>query len=142
MKEKIKKMLDKRNVIDFVILFIITIIISIPLFSNKLDVYCDDGIQHISRAYGTAKSMQEGNYNIITDFANDFGYSWNLFYGPLTTYGIIMFELIFENFIIAYKVLVYVLLLISGLFMYKLVFKIFNNRNVALLSGVIYVLAP
>lgn len=142
MKEKIRKILKKRNIIDFVILAIITIIISIPLFSNKLDVYFDDGIQHISRAYGTAKSMKEGNYNIITDFANDFGYSWNLFYGPLTTYGIIIFELIFKNFIIAYKVFVYFLLLLSGIFMYKLVFKMSNNRNVALLSSVIYILAP
>ena len=142
MKEKIKKILKRRNIIDIIILIVITLIISIPLLNNKLDVYFDDGIQHISRAYGTAKSMQEGNYNIITDFANDFGYSWNLFYGPLTTYGIIIFELIFKNFIMAYKVLLYCLLLLSGIFMYKLVFKMFNNRNVALLSGVIYILAP
>lgn len=142
MKEIIKKVLNKRNIIDFIILVIITLIITIPLFNNKLDVYFDDGIQHISRAYGTAKSMQEGNYNIITDFANDFGYSWNLFYGPFTTYGIIIFELIFKNFIIAYKVFVCFLLLLSGIFMYKFVFKMSNNRNVALLSGVIYILAP
>lgn len=142
MKEKIRKILKKRNIIDFTILVVITLIISIPLFNNKLNVYFDDGIQHIARAFGTAKSMQEGNHNIITDFANDFGYSWNLFYGPLTTYGIIIFELIFKNFIIAYKVFAYFLLLLSGIFMYKLVFKIFNNRNVALLSSVIYILAP
>ena len=31
--------------------------------------------------------------NIISSFANNFGYSWNLFYGPLSTYGIIFFNL-------------------------------------------------
>lgn len=142
MEEKIKKILKKRNIIDFIILVIITLIISIPLFNNKLDVYFDDGIQHISRAYGTLKSIQEGNYNIITDFTNNFGYSWNLFYGPLTTYCIILIQVIVKNFILAYKIFVYSLLLLSGLFMYKFVHKMTDNRNIALLSSAIYILSP
>lgn len=142
MKERLKEVLKKRNIIDFIILLIITLIISIPLFNNKLDVYMDDGIQHISRSYGTAISMKNGNYNIITDFANNFGYSWNLFYGPFTTYGLIIIELLVENFVVAYKIFVYILLLLSGIFMYKLVYQMVNNRNVALLSAAIYVLSP
>ncbi|MGN1298647.1 MAG: 6-pyruvoyl-tetrahydropterin synthase-related protein [Candidatus Scatovivens sp.] len=142
MKNKINEILKKRNIIDFLIIFIIVSIISIPLLNNRLDIYCDDGIQHISRAYGTLKSIKDGNFKIITSFTNNFGYSWNLFYGPLTTYGIILLELVFRNFVIAYKIFVYLLLFLSGITMYKLVYSMTNNRNVALLSSAIYVLAP
>ena len=109
MKDKIKKILSKRNIIDIVLIIIIVSIVCIPLLNNKLNVYSDDGIQHISRAYGTSQSIKNGNFNIISSFTNNFGYSWNLFYGPINTYAIILLNLIVKNYIIAYKILVYVL---------------------------------
>ena len=142
MKEKVKKILEKRNIIDIIIIFIIVSIVCIPLLNNKLDVYCDDGIQHISRAYGTYESIKNGNFKIIESLSNGFGYSWNLFYGPLTTYGIIIINLIVNNFIISYKIFVYILLILSGLFMYKLMNQMTANRNIALLAAGIYILAP
>ena len=142
MKEKLKKILEKRNIIDIILIFMIASIVCIPLLNNKLDVYSDDGIQHISRAYGTYESIKNGNFKIIESLSNGFGYSWNLFYGPLTTYGIIIINLIVNNFIISYKIFVYILLILSGIFMYKLMYQMTANRNIALLAGGIYVLAP
>ena len=47
------------------------------MFSKNLNVYFDDGIQHIARAYGTITSIKEQGLfpNIISRFTNGFGYS-------------------------------------------------------------------
>ena len=81
MKEKILK---NRNLIDFLIIFLVALLIGIPLLNSKLDVYFDDGNQHIARIYGTLESMKDNWLfpNVIPTFSNGYGYSWNLFYGP------------------------------------------------------------
>ena len=56
MKERILK---NRKLIDILAIVLVCLIIGMPLASFKLDVYYDDGIQHIARAYGTMKSLKE-----------------------------------------------------------------------------------
>ena len=89
MKEKILK---NKKIIDYLILIIIGFILCIPLMNSSLDVYHDDGIQHISRAFGTLSAIKQNGFfpNVIIEFADNFGYSWNLFYGPLTTYLLLL----------------------------------------------------
>ena len=93
MKELIR---TKRKLIDTVIIILVASILAIPLLNSKLNVYQDDGIQHIARAYGTFLSLKSGNFlaNVIPTFTNNFGYSWNLFYGPISTWGITIFSFI------------------------------------------------
>ena len=142
MKEK-KKTIN-RNIIDIIILVIVALIASIPLFYSKLDVYIDDGIQHIARAYGTFYSLKENFLapNVISSFANGFGYSWNLFYGPLSAYGIILFKIIVNNYIVAYKCLAYFCMFLSGLFMYKFVKTLTKINDIGLLAGILYMIFP
>ena len=79
-KLKMKKILQKYKF--FLIIFIIAVIVSIPLFWKDLDVYYDDGIQHIARAYATYISILNGEHTeVLSSLANGFGYSWDLFYG-------------------------------------------------------------
>ena len=141
MKEKI---LYKRNLINIAIMILVSIFLSLPLFSSKLNVYVDDGIQHIARAYGTYLSLKQNTFfpNIIASFSNGFGYSWNLFYGPLSTYGIILLNFIFSNFIISYKIFVWICLILSGYLMYKFIYNYIGNYNVALLSAILYMSFP
>lgn len=141
MKEKIIK---NRKLIDAFILIIAGFIVSIPLLKSNLNIYFDDGIQHIARAFGTLNSIYEnGLYpNIISSFTNNFGYSWNLFYGPLSTYGLIIVKLIFGNYIIAYKIFVYIVLVLSSISMYKLALKLINSNNAALLASILYMTFP
>lgn len=141
MKEKILK---NRKLIDIVILIIVTAILSMQLLKFNLNVYYDDGVQHIGRAYGTLLSIKQNLFfpNIISTFSNNFGYSWNLFYGPLSTYALVLLSLIFKNFIVGYKVLIFLCLLLSGLCMYKFLLKLVNNNNVALLSAILYIAFP
>ena len=106
MKEIILK---NRNLINIIVIILVSIFLSIPLLNKNLNVYVDDGIQHISRAYGTYLSIKDNKSipNVISSFSNGFGYSWNLFYGPLSTFGIIIIKLFTSNFITAYKIFVF-----------------------------------
>lgn len=141
MKERILK---NKKIIDYIILIIVACILCIPLLQSNIDVYADDGIQHIARAFGTASSIKQNGIfpNIISSFTNNFGYSWNLFYGPLSAYSIIFINLICKNFIIAYKIFALIALILSGAFMYKFVNSYTENNNVALLASILYMTFP
>ena len=58
----------------------------------------DDGIQHICRLMGTYQSLQEGQTKIMSNFCNGFGYSWNIFYSPLTALLPLIFKFIGASF--------------------------------------------
>lgn len=141
MKEKILK---NRNLIDVFVIIIVALLIGIPLLSSKIDIYMDDGIQHIARAYGTAESFRENWLfpNIISDFTNEYGYSWNLFYGPLTTYSIIIIRLIVGNYIVAYKIFTVIAMFLSGFFMYQFLKNFTRNNEVAVLGSILYMTFP
>lgn len=144
MKEKIKKILANREVINYMLIVLVALILSIPILNPKLDVYFDDGIQHVARAYGTLESIKEqGLYpNVISEFTNGFGYSWNLFYGPLSSLGIILFSFLCNSFVVSYKLFAFVCLIFSGIFMYKFMINITKNSNTSLLTGIIYLTFP
>lgn len=93
---------------------------------------------------GTLGSIKQDGLcpNIISTFANGFGYSWNLFYGPLPIYAINIINFICNNFIIAYKLFALCALVLSGIFMYKFVDSYSGNSNVALLSSILYMTFP
>jgi len=141
LKEKIIK---NRNLLNICVIILVSLFLAIPLFSSNLNVYVDDGIQHIARAYGTYLSISENKVfpNIISTFANGFGYSWSFFYGPLSTMGIVLFRVFTTNFITAYKIFVWICLLLSGYFMYKFMYNYIGNYNVSLLSAILYMSFP
>ena len=144
MKDKIKNIFKNENFRCVLVLIVIALIMCAPMLKNNLDVYADDGIQHIARAYGTYEAIKDGVFlgNIIPNFSNGFGYSWNLFYGAFTTFGIILFKLITGSYIVAYKLFAFICMFLSGLFMYKLVSNISDNKNVGVLAGALYMMAP
>ena len=45
------KMKENRKLVDGTFLLIVALIISIPMFRAKNDLYLDDGSQHLMRAY-------------------------------------------------------------------------------------------
>lgn len=140
MKEKVLK---HRKLLDILVIVLVGIFLCIPLLNKTTDVYTDDGVQHIARAYGTFLSFKNNfNSNVISSFANNFGYSWNLFYGPLSTYGIIAAYYLCSNFLNAYKLFVFLCLVLSGMTMYKLVLNLSKSNNTALLASILYITFP
>jgi uncharacterized membrane protein len=96
------------------IILLTVVILSIPMFWKNLNVYSDDGVQHIVRAYLTAKQIKAGqNTTVLSALSNGFGYSWNLFYGPLSSFLVAIFYIISNNIIVAYKFVLILGLLLS-----------------------------
>lgn len=145
MKIKSFQNLIKQNRIafDIICICIIAIFLSIPMIRKNNDIYLDDGSQHLMRAYGTFKSIKKnGNYSIISDFTNRFGYSWNFFYGAFSTYLIIILSLIFNSFNVGFKFVLCLIILFSGLLMYKFIMEMLENNDVALLTSIVYMISP
>lgn len=141
MKDKILK---QRSKIDILAVFLVVCLIGIPLLNTKLDIYYDDGIQHIARAQGTREAFKENLSfpNVISSFSNGYGYSWNLFYGPLSVYGICLINLIIKNFMISYKIFVFLGMFLSGVCMYKFAKEISGNNDVGVLASILYMTFP
>lgn len=137
-------LLKNKNLVNILILFAVTLIVCLPMFSSHLSIYTDDGIQHIARAFGTFEAIKNGSFlgNVIPKFANNFGYSWNIFYGTVTTFGIIFFKILTGSYIVGYKVFCFFCLLLSGITMYFFAKKVSENHNVAVLAGSLYIIAP
>lgn len=137
-------MKNKKRLIDYTIILIFAIAISIPMLSQNFNIYVDDGIQHIARLMGTMQSIEEGQVIpvIMSNFCNGFGYSWNLFYSPITAYIPLIFSIFTNSFELMLKLFIVLVGFLSGIAMYEFVNKISQNRWAGLLSAIIYMCAP
>lgn len=72
----------------------------------------------------------------------DFGYSWNIFYSPLTAFLPLIFKLIGASFAVCIKLFMFANVFLSGYFMYIFTKRITKNTNIAILASIIYILAP
>lgn len=143
MKNLIKYCKEK-EIINYILIIIASIIISIPLANKSLNIYRDDGIQHICRIIGTEQTLADKQFlpMIMSNLCNNFGYSWNIFYSPLTAYMSVMFRIFNFSYVNCLKLCMFVIVLLSGLTMYKLTFRITKNKKLATLASIIYILAP
>ena len=143
MKNLIKYCREK-EIINYILIIIASIIISIPLANKSLNIYRDDGIQHICRIIGTEQTLADKQFlpMIMSNLCNNFGYSWNIFYSPLTAYMSVMFRIFNFSYVNCLKLCMFVIVLLSGLTMYKLTFRITKNKKLATLASIIYIIAP
>ena len=131
----------KIRIRNYIIILIFTIILSIPMMLNEFNVYGDDGVQHISRLMGTAQSISEGQIIpvIMSNFCNGFGYSWNIFYSPVTAYIPLIFSIFTSSFELMFKLFTILVVFLSGISMYEFVTKVTKNTNVGLLAAGFYI---
>ena len=139
---KIKEILKNEKIFSIVIILIASIFICIPLMNKNIDMTYDDGIQHIARIIGTYQSLQEGETKVMSNFCNGFGYSWNLFYSPLTAYLPLIFKILGVSFAACIKLFMFVVVFLSGYFMYLFVKKVTKNNNIAIIASILYIFAP
>lgn len=139
-----KKLLNNLRVQQSLGLLLISIIVCLPLLYSKFNIYADDGIQHICRLIGTFQMLKSGQFlpEIMSNFCNNFGYSWNLFYSPLTAYGPLLLKIFNLSYVNCMKIFELIVTFASGMAMYKFVENVTKNKNMALLAGIIYILAP
>lgn len=134
----------KNRIKDYIIILLFACLISIPLMNSDFNIYGDDGIQHIARLMGTSQSISEGQVIpvIMSEFCNNFGYSWNLFYSPLTAYIPLIFSIFTASFELILKLFMVLIAFASGIAMYEFVTKVTKNRYAGFLAAAIYVFAP
>ena len=134
----------KNKIKDYAIILVIATIISIPLLNKNFNIYGDDGIQHIARLMGTYQTITEGEFPsvIMSNFCNEFGYSWNIFYSPITAYIPLIFRLFTNSFELTLKLFMILVTFLSGISMYEFVKKVTKNRYAGVLSAILYILAP
>lgn len=101
------------------------------------------GYSHLSRNYNTIQGLKDGQFppEIVSNFCNGFGYSWNLFYPPLSTYVAAIFRLIVPTYVGAMKLSIVVAFLVSGIAMFQFVRKVTKNSNIGLISAILYMTA-
>lgn len=135
MKERLK---------SYSFILILSIIVCIPLFFKNFDIYGDDGIQHICRLMGTYQSIEEGQTFpvIMSEFCNQFGYSWNIFYSPMTAYLPLIFKLFTSSFAMCLKLFIVLITFCSGITMYEFLNKVTKNKYAGLLGAAIYIFVP
>ena len=138
----IKKLLLKPNLIPIIILFVCALIVCLPLLSSEINISYDDGVQHIARLIGTETGIKEGQTSIMSEFCNGFGYSWNLFYSPITAFVPLIFRIFGASYINCIKLFMFVITFISGITMYFFAKDVTKNKKIAVIAGVIYIFAP
>lgn len=144
MKSKILDKIKQIKYLDYLLITVVTIIICIPLFNKNLNIYRDDGIQHICRLIGTEQTIKEKQFlpMIMSNFCNNFGYSWNIFYSPLTAYAPLIFRIFRFSYTNCLKIFIFIVNLLSGFAMYKFMFKVTKNKNISTFAAILYVIAP
>ena len=142
MKKLIKDISQDKN-IHYIIIFVATLIAAIPLIN--LRIYgTDDGYVHLLRIIGTDKTLHAGIFPplITSNFCRGFGYSLNLFYPPIVTYGPLFFKLFFTHYYTCLKIYTFFTILISGYTMYHFIYDISKKRQIALIASIIYIFIP
>ena len=129
---------------EYLYILLISIIVCIPLMNKNINIYRDDGIQHVCRLIGTYQTIKSGEmlHMIMSNLCNNFGYSWNIFYSPLTAYAPLIFKIFNFTFTNCLKIFMFAVTLLSGITMYTFMMNVTKNKNVSLLSSILYVLAP
>jgi len=143
MKNRLKNLTEKKWFCYGLILFV-SGLICIPLFSSQINLFQDDGVQHICRFIGTEKSWIENPIFpvIMSDFCNEFGYSWNLFYSIFTAYVPLLFRFFGASYLTCLKLFLYLVTALSGFTMFAFTKRVTKNEKIALLASIFYILFP
>ena len=141
-------MTDKRikikKILPYIIILITAIILAIPLIFGNARIIKDDGIQHVVRLIEQFESIKQGHFfgEVYQRLCNGFGYSWNLFYSPLTSIMPIIFVLVTNSFYWVLRLFLLAMLLLSGITMFTFIKKLTNKEAIGVISAVLYMVAP
>ena len=128
---------------QYYLIILIGLIICLPLIQNSI-VPGHDIAFHVAKDHGFINSLKDGQIipEVDPTILNGFGYSFNMFYGPLSTYIIGLAKVITHNWTAAINIFGIVSILLSGIFMYQLVFSISHKKSISIIASVIYMAAP
>lgn len=131
---------EKNNFWIFVAILTLTTIFSMYRFSVfDLVSVGHDASFHYNRFVSLSKAISNGNFPVYIDYEaiHNYGYATNLFYPNFT---LIPFALIgkYTGYVIAYQIMCFTYTILTGLFTYLCVNKIFKDKLTGYISAILY----
>lgn len=139
-KEKLKK-----DLISYLIIFFLSLVYFIRILPSDVLFDGHDLLFHSSNIITIASELTIKNLlpnRILPDLVNNLGYGVNIFYPNLPHVIGAYFYKIINNIPLTFKLLYLILINLSGITMYKLIDKIFKNKQQALMSAITYISMP
>lgn len=127
-----------------IVIFFITVILLLKLFVLPRNFGHDTGF-HIANIIQLSKTIslkQIFGTKLLTFDSNIYGYGTYYFYPKLPHLLASYLYLIFKNVYTSMNIIYFITTFFSGLSMFLLSKKIFNNKKIALISSIIYLTIP
>lgn len=137
-----KVKIHNRKSFNYLIIIIFGLVLGIPLFSKNLNIYWGNGFFELAKGFEFTKNISINEGKILTSFFNYIGTGNTILESPLSTLLIFIGNYILDSYILTYKVIVFCSILLSGLYMHKFSDKVTQNKDIALLSSLLYMCAP
>jgi hypothetical protein len=136
---KVGHFMSKINKQILIIALLLTILLFLPYLSNVMS-YEHDTFFHLSRIEGLATAIKNLDFlPKIYPYKNvNFGYGSPMFYSDFFLIIPAIVYNISNSIVLSYKLLVFVLLFLTALFMGKTTQKFTNNKYIIILSMVLY----
>jgi len=128
--------------LSYVVIFVVCILILRSFFFKGVPL-THDGESHLARLANFYIAVKDGHIppRWAANLNYKFGYPAFNFYYPLPYIIALPFYLVFGSFEIAYKISVFLALLIAGIFMYKLLLRWLRESS-ALAGSILYIASP
>lgn len=126
------------------IIIIGIVLISMPALYIPGFIYTHDGIIHLYRTQGVYENIKNLDFfnKIYYNVIDSQGYGWGIFYPPISSVLPAIFMLFGISLFTSEKLFIILAAVFAGIFSFKLFNEMFNNKFVALLCTIMYVLAP
>lgn len=137
-----KVRINNRKNFNYLIIFIIGCIIGIPLLSKNINIYANSGFYDIAEGYEFTKCFQVNDGKILCSFFNYLGSGDTFLKSPISIMLLFLGNYLLDTFVYTYKIIVFLSLIFSGIYMHKFIDKITQNKNISLLASLLYMSAP
>lgn len=137
---KILQKYKKEEYKYYISIILLALLICAPLtVKGWIDTH--DGHAHLARNYQTIEAFSQGQIpiTVVSNFCKGFGYSWNTFYPPLSTYIGAIFKLFVPTYMATYKITIVVAVIIASLAMFRFIKKMTENIHTAFITSIIYI---
>lgn len=142
--KKIFEIYKNNKWFDYILILIIGLVFCIPFIGFQIIYNTHDGLAHIFRIEGTISALLIGEFPplIAPEFCMSAGMAMSLFYAPIVTYLPIFINFLTNNYETSLKIFEAILIIVSGFTMYKFTNSVTEKRQIALISGILYMIVP
>jgi len=142
---KIIKFISSKNFWHYLVIFGVSLFYFILLLGNDVFYMAHDIVFHISNIKVIASDVSFSNIfpgKILPELVNNLGYGVNLFY-PVFPHLVsaYLYKLV-GDIVITFKILDLMIINLSGIVMYKYIYKVFKDRKCALMASITYISMP